>query len=363
MLYYINDSVGQQVKNGDLLTIEILSELLEAWKRNKCLIDASRDTFEIICKEEKLKGFMGPSRRKQGLRDIYKHLSFFVQLAADNDHNAKNIDGAQGRIIPIMSCYDIYFFSSNTLICENSHDYMFYYWAANYFQIADVKNTISLNTLHSNGGGSQTDYECSLYDQNKSLALVIYDNDKKYPGDTIGKTAKSIENKIAHLHSLYLWPHQISVHEIENLIPIDVLVGLKRKTHKDFLVKMAANRNDVMFESLFRYFDFKKGLAPSTLRAYKIAMTPEDFSKLTSLLAKLGAMSQNISKALRGSWDKKHIENVILGGWGDKLLQASVDYVYSNNNTYSLTPYQEIEWKSLIKDIWSIGCAQNKAVI
>lgn len=362
MLFFINESVAKLVERQDAVSLKVLSELLEAWRRNKCLIDASRSTFETLCANESLKGYVGPFKRKQGLSGIYSHISFFVQLAAKGDNTNLSFQKAKGRILTIEPYQDIYFFSTNLIICENSHDYKFYCWGANRFQDSEIKETLSLNTSRSNGGGSQMSYECDLVNSDKRLGLVIYDSDMKYINAPIGITAKSIERKMSSLHSLYLWPHRLTSHEIENLIPIEILTGLKFKQHKSFLVKMSDNKAHSMFDMLFIYFDFKKGILPSTLRAYRDELCTSDFNNVKDLLIKLGVHAEKIEKALRTRWNPKIKEDVLLGGWGDKLLQQSVDFINYNNVNTTLLSYQEIEWYSLVRDIWSIGCSHCKLI-
>lgn len=139
MLFYINESVAKLAQQGDPMCIKVLSELLEAWKRNKCLIDAKRSTFKALCDVPSLEGYKSPYSRKQGLLSIYSYLSFFIQLAAKGDNNVIKISNASGRILAIERDQDIYFFSTNKLICENSHDYEFYIWGAMCFQKDEVK--------------------------------------------------------------------------------------------------------------------------------------------------------------------------------------------------------------------------------
>lgn len=362
MLFFINDSVAKLVEEQDEVSIKVLSELLEAWKRNKCLIDASRSTFNTLCTNESLKGFIGSFKRKQGLSEIYSYISFFVQLAAKDDDDSLFIQKAQGRILKIESYQDLFFFSTNYIVCENSHDYKFYCWGANQFQKGNIKETLSLNTSRLNGGGSQISYECDLVNSDKKFALVIYDSDVKYINAPIGNTAKSIERKISSLHSPYLWSHRLASHEIENLIPIEILIGLKIKQHKSFLVKMSENKTHTMFDIFFIYFDFKKGILPSTLRAYREQLSASEFSKIKDLLVKLGVHITRIEKVLRDKWNPKIKENVLLGGWGDKLLQQSVEFVDSNYVNSTLLSYQTKEWNTLVRDIWSIGCSHRKTI-
>lgn len=358
MLYYINESVAALAQQQDQIAIKVLEELLLAWKRNKCLIDASRTTFEMLCTIERLTEYSAPFSRKQGVIPIYSNLSFFVQLAADGDNDVKNFQNAQGRILSINKDQDLFFFSTNYIICENSHDYGFYCWGANQFQDSETKRIIKLNTTRANGAGSQINYECELVNREPKFGLVIYDSDMNYNRAPIGKTAESIDKKLRSLHPNYLWSHMLSTHEIENLIPIQVLIGLRIKQHKTFLANMDKNKLEPMFDLLFKYFDFKKGFPPSTLRAYMNSLPSADFDNLISLLKKMGVRKDSIDKALKNTWSKKNKENVLLGGWGDKLLQQSLAYVNNNENTnYSLLNYQQNEWNVLVKDIWSIGCA------
>lgn len=362
MLFFINESVAKLVEEQDEASIKVLSELLEAWKRNKCLIDASRSTFNTLCANEFLKGFIGPFKRKQGLSDIYSYISFFVQLAAKNDNESLLIQKAQGRILEIEPYQDLFFFSTNYIVCENSHDYKFYCWGANQFQKKEIKETLSLNTNRSNGGGSQISYECELVHSDSKLGIVIYDSDMKYINAPIGNTAKSIERKISSLHSPYLWSHRLASHEIENLIPIDILIGLKFKQHKSFLIKMSDNKTHTMFDMFFIYFDFKKGILPSTLRAYREQLSASEFNNIIDLLVKLGVHITRIEKVLRDKWNPKKKEDVLLGGWGDKLLQQSVEFIDSNYVNSNLLSYQTKEWNTLVKDIWSIGCSHRKTI-
>lgn len=362
MLFYINESVAKLVEEQDEVSIRVLLELLEAWKRNKCLIDASRSTFNTLCANESLKGYIGPLKRKQGLSNIYSYISFFVQLAAKDDNDRLLIQKARGRILKIESYQDIFFFSTNYIVCENSHDYKFYCWGANQFQEKEIKETLSLNTSRSNGGGSQISYECELVHFESKLGLVIYDSDMKYVNAPIGNTAKSIEKRMSSLNSLYLWSHRLTSHEIENLIPIDILIALKNKQHKSFLTKMSDNKKHSMFNMFFTYFDFKKGILPSTLRAYKKQLSDSEFNEIKDLLVKLGVKITKIERELRVKWNPKIKEKVLLSGWGDNLLQQSVNFIDSNYVNTILLSYQTEEWNSLVKDIWSIGCSHCKKI-
>lgn len=359
MLFYINESVADAAVSNNPNVIVALKELLQAWRRNRCFIDGKRRTLEDLSKIEALKDFGVVAKRKQGLSSIYTCLDFFVQLAMDYAETSKNIQGAQGRIVPIVG-KDLFFFASSYLLCENIRDGELYTIGAEQYAQNDLRKLSCLNIEISNGGGHTMAYELQRFHNNRKLTLTICDSDRKYPSDKFGDTSKSIVALYNSLHSDYLWHYVIDNHEVENLIPMGIISSLKKAGRKTFLKNMKSLVGKKMFNEFFQYFDFKKGLSSPVLRALKIDYDV-DWQDLNQLLQNLGANAHDIKCALCRTYQKGVTEKYLLFGWGDDLLKESVAYMQFNNLTQkmSLLDYQKKDWINITRLVYSIGCAPS----
>ena len=106
-------------------------------------------------------------------------------------------------------------------------------------------------------------------------------------------------------------------------------------------------------------------MMPTILRSYKNILPVGEFDQMKVLLLKLGVSQKKIDDALRKTWSGKQAENVLIGGWGERLLQQAVDFVYSREclPNYDLLTYQSFEWNALSKHIWSLGCAHKNPIV
>lgn len=147
------------------------------------------------------------------------------------------------------------------LLCEDLDDTRFYFALCKEYYGIDYLNT---RNARGGGGSSTADNLEQIVNNKDSFCLCIVDSDIKYPGSKDGGTYEAIVNK-----GLISYPsyevYKLSVHEIENLIPIDIIgKHIKKKENCEFSKRLKAI--DINGDVL-KYYDIKEGIKLSVINS------------------------------------------------------------------------------------------------
>ena len=146
------------------------------------------------------------------------------------------------------------------LLCENLDDTRFYFALCKEYFGVDMINTKN----GQGGGGSSTADNLEQIVNNKDrFCLCIVDSDVRYPGCDDGGTYVAILNKHLNQHPSYE-VFKLTVHEIENLIPITIIgKHIKDKRDRELSKRLIEvdNNGDIL-----KYYDIKEGVKLSAIR-------------------------------------------------------------------------------------------------
>lgn len=355
MLFFISEEVAQQAANGDDEIIDSLYSLGYFWRTGCCLVDGSRSSLQKLADIDKLKDdYELILQQKQSVLGLYKEIDFFVVLSADDNPAAgRIIDGAEGKAVSINHFKNRIKYGLSLVLCENIRDYDFYKWGAQYFSDID-DDVFKIQSLGYNGGGAV------IVESAKHIAdlpcLAICDNDKKYPEDDEGQTLTDFRNYYLSERPLLTWMYEIKVHEIENLIPHNLLC--MAYSTKGLVNKMKGVKTNPHYGLFFSFFDFKEGFKRCTLRKMRNENVAS-YNSYLSFLRSIGVPQSKIDSTLASSFKKN--ESSLLSGLSGELLRYVVEFVCSHNLTTPvvLDDHQKDDWRNITRKMWSIGCANN----
>lgn len=357
MLFFIDESVVEAAERGDSTVLNRLEDLYHCWLRGLCIIGSSRKNFNRIIGIEKLNCYRLVEKSVQGIQSLYDDLAFFIVLTYKHKKcQSLNQYSEKIREIDIESMNGIFDLSLNFLVCENVMDYDFYCWITEQRDVYPKNNLFHLNILPFNGGGATT--VTSLKHVQKHFCLVICDSDVKYEGAQKGSTCKEVCSYVDYLYTIgvnSVWRYVLTVHEVENLIPLDIL---QRIAAKGTIKKLREIQSKIYGDTFLSYFDFKEGFKESTYRTL-YAVGNNVFANHRNLFLSIGKNEGVMKKILKRRY-KKGKDNCIVHGLGQTVLADTVNFLMNNNisaRDYSLCRYQNNDWGQISKLIWSLGCA------
>lgn len=354
MLYYIDDSVIKSAKDGvDEVVINKLKNLLYCWKNGLCHLNTSRDNYEQLSSIEGLEEFSVVQKYAQGIVSLYSQLDFFVYLV-DGASKPSSLQKWSGKytIVQIRDLDNILDIGINYFVCENVKDFDYYRWCLKEL-IPDCKNpSYCLNIIPYNGGGGST--EEALKHLERYFCVVVCDSDKRSEVDAEGGTCKDVESYIYSVHRNNLWYYRLTVHEIENLIPLAFLEKVTAKGQIKRLKQISEHPNGDMY---LQYFDFKEGFKESDLRRIK-AKSISIFQNYKKLFLYVGIKKAILQKYLNRKYAPNRADEAIIPGFGKNLLDLTIAYFSTNVVVpYSFASYQLTDLNKITNMMWSLGCA------
>lgn len=222
-----------------------------------------------------------------------------------------------------------------------------------------------LNPKH--GGGGRTE-ECIRNELNhQKIGVAVIDTDVRFPGDVIDeestlKKCQVVENEIKDFTIFHL--HKLNVHEIENILPFEIMLGLD--WNLDNKVKMEYLINSPDAENIMRYYDIKSGIRSRSKNKDKIRDVHDTSSHIHQFACKCfkiqnpGKKDHDFIAHLNNT--DENFASIGLGRPLDKvinILKNDLDKLY----TATLMDFQRSEWEQLGKTLYSYGVARSNEPI
>lgn len=357
MLFFIDDSVVEAAEKGTTAVLKKLNDLFYCWEKGLCIIGCSRKNLIKLCKIKGIGNYQLVLSASQGIQSLYADLDFFIYLIyGENKGHSLGEFSDKYRELEITSFRGILDMSLNFIVCENVTDYSFYIWLTEQSIRSLQCRSYRLNVLPFNGGGSTT--VASLKYIQNHFCLVICDSDVKYEGCKHGDTYRSIKDCVSNLEFMgkkTVWMYVLSVHEAENLVPLDLLEHVSQKN----VIKKIRTIFSKEYGSIFlSFFDLKEGFKESTYRMLKNTDN-EVFQKYERILIESGKTKFYLNNLLRRKYEKGK-DNCIVCGLGKEILSKAVMYMENNDvspDNYKVENYQSADWNEISRKIWSLGCA------
>lgn len=359
MIFYISEEITEDLNTDDASLINGLQSLADGRRCGKIEIIGNRNTLQKISEYSHLSStargvYERLFEKCTTSRSLLDNVEIYVDVKKNVEAPTKE-EAGNGQVkisVPIKwigeNKLEVH---PPILLCENLDDCNFYKYFGDYYKKEKRILGIDLNFEKQNGGGATT---CNVFEdimtENKKLCLCIVDSDKKYCGcQSLGQTAKSVEDRFNRKNTPIVDLHILTCHEAENLIPLTVLGEIYDIDEINEVLEKST-------DDCWKYIDFKEGLPAFKLKNH----LNEDFKNY---------WTNNIPR-----WDKdcltcKHkcdeeCTKNVYSGFGDNVLKTSVDEFFSKNSTQKVSekirePYVSL-WSEIGRLIFSWGVVGEK---
>lgn len=310
-------------------------------------------------------------KRMSGVRDAYvvldkiyhkystltcpRAISYYIKVGMDNGE--KEIDD-KGREFATVS-YRYFTDSQNTQACnlvsEDYNDCDFYKIVLEHFK-KEMECNMTCRFEYCSGSGERiVRHLQDLLFTKKQITLCIVDSDKKYKAQKISANStcgkcKKIGRKIPTYKFMAL-----EVHEIENLIPLNIVDELQWtadcQTNKDAFDYL---RYNAQTEELLPFFDIKNGIVKD-----KLLMDDNEYRgyakscyEMNPLLKVNGDFDSYLSGMPDGATVYPHLRKGLL----KKFLEYSKDH---RDREMELLEFQMKAWSKIGQEMLNMGCSRN----
>ena len=283
MIIYIDKSIAEHGKHAEL-TIEeetMFTELACAHRRGYCYLCGDVDSIDWLkqCLDIYRKGIY---RKHAEMGTLLNAVQTLIVISYDEHPTLPTIIKDKARVISIEQAINFRLNEQCVLLGEFLYDCDFYKLVAARYMHAkrDTMKGISLSLRDVSGGGvtSNKVLEKSVSEE-YHLTLCLADSDTKhgvterYPNDPAkGDTANNLLNSKDALHAMGLGNlfemYCLTVHEVENLIPISVLDNIANKEVIEMRPGVAYLKKlqEANQEEAILFYDFKNGNNIESLR-------------------------------------------------------------------------------------------------
>ncbi len=346
--------------SGKLNTDKIssLTNLLLSSKHGYHLIFSSRNFFDRILSSDEFSPFL----KSVAVRDranltfnyeLLKHINIFIQVDFESLLDPYSIEKGSQHIIMLSYRYFIESLSiaPTALLTENISDYRLFKIIT---QLYMKKNNFLLNYNFKNehGGGSAIK---SVFDESKSvnrLCLCLLDNDKKHPkgakGTTIGAFPINYFLLVNTVKAL-----DIDVHEIESLIPMDIIEEVLYENNESSILSFNILKKIMINDPTTKYyFDHKKGFTVNKI--YELETHGTYWVPLLSPFVKNTCFSDEHCTC--------KVKCMAINCFGEGIYPQSINKMekLSLKKIEKILNELEIKWDQIGKELFSWGCASKK---
>lgn len=270
MIFLINDEFVPVVLAGELSDAEVraLGRLCDSHASGSHLLFCSIDVADSLSKSVQL------SQSDRGVfKSILGNYSYYVaqvdmvavHVNIFRESSVERIE-ADGRVsinLPLSYLNQVSIQMGVNVFFEHTDDEAIY--KAVLARIGEDKRLsgVRLGMVPRGGGGSNTYkfFRASL--EHGEISVSIVDSDKKTPlKPDVGQTAKNVIRVIGGdivRHQVFHAVHVIDVHEVENLIPMEVYSSV---CGEGAMLRGLGSLYEAGKKDVFLYFDYKKGLRP-----------------------------------------------------------------------------------------------------
>lgn len=270
MLYYIDESCVEALSNGDREAAEFLEQLVIHRRKCKNMLLATRKVFDELSKSENLAGFAREyyrilRNRSSENKLILEKASKYYRVVSGYTGNQKiEENGRECILLSVKEGNNADFTDKSILLVESNDDIAFYSLIGKYYlQNKGIQN-MRISFQSEIGGGDTTGIRlASIIDERQRTCLCIADSDMRYCGAKNGGTLEKILTVTKDREQIYYEVYALKMHEIENLIPIELLELVCKEIPdacegirflKKLLIIDCSNNSPVY------YFDYKKGI-------------------------------------------------------------------------------------------------------
>ncbi|CAD5979241.1 hypothetical protein [Planktothrix rubescens] len=345
MLINIHQSVFD---NNDIWdkpeTIPALENLANAVREGKHLVISDRETLKIITKCQDLSKTTRAIYTKlyyelSKLRSYLSVVTRYIEITDLLEPVLSSLSDQEVIQVPLKFFENTQSIQKTILLCENSSDTSFYKTIARVYVIWKWKNTYIKNNMglvglefEPRGGGGNTiniEYD-NIQKTTKYFCLCILDSDRIAPEGKLGSTAAQIDqNKNQSSQFFRTKVLILDVHEIENLIPNSILLGIcSGDKQREDALKRIQKLQEIRGDQIKHFLDIKEG----TLM-YKIfdSTNPKDKLFWESHVLEINRILKCIDDDCLADWKcnktKSNCQCQISLGFGKNTLDNTIKYL------------------------------------
>lgn len=270
MLYYIDESCVEALSSGDREAAEFLEQLVMHRRKCKNMLLATRKVFDELSKSENLAGFAREyyrilRNRSSENKLILEKASKYYKVVSGYTGNQKiEENGRECILLSVKEGNNADFTDKSILLVESNDDIEFYALIGKYYlQNRGIQN-MRISFQNEIGGGDTTSIRlANIIDERQRTCLCIADSDMRYCGAKNGGTLEKILAVAESREQIYYEVYALKMHEIENLIPIELLESVCKEipdAHEGIQLLKKLLRIDSSNNSPVYYFDYKKGI-------------------------------------------------------------------------------------------------------
>lgn len=336
MVFELTDSLKNDAVINDAIMRQSLHNLFLGYEEGNLLLSASQELLDFLYNG------LNDTLSRRVINYLNNHINSHYDVLWKTKVVLENPNYDDHEI-------DICFFKQSSaiqppiILCENLNDTKFYFaLCREYF------GDIYINTKNGRGGGGSSiaDNLEDIINKCDRFCLCIVDSDVKYPGAPDGGTYAAIMNKNLPVLSTYCI-FKLSVHEIENLIPIDFFC----KHISDKRIKKVAIRLNSIDKQgdIIKYYDFKEGI-----KLIKIETDPDYYKFAEMIYNRLKKPSE-----IKGF--DRYLPAIKKGLVFSPITPSALDYFIKTKikPRFVYCDYLRTEWNEIRKHIVTFLCARQ----
>lgn len=316
-------------------TIPALENLANAVREGKHLVISDRETLKIITQCQDLSKttraiYTMLYNKFSELRSYLSVVTRYIEITDLLEPALSSLSDQEVIQVPLKFFENTQSIQKTILLCENSSDTSFYQTIARVYLIWKNAN-IKLEYEPRGGGGNTIDTEYdNIQKTTKYFCLCILDSDRIAPEGKLGSTAAQIDqNKNQSSQFFRTKVLILDVHEIENLIPNSILLGIcSGDKQREEALKRIEKLQQIRGNQIKHFLDIKEG----TLM-YKIfdSTNPKDKLFWESHVLEINRILKCIDDDCLADWKcnktKSNCQCQISLGFGKNTLDNTIKYL------------------------------------
>lgn len=366
-IYFIDRSIEREFETRALSMDEDLffHDLAAAYRRGDCYLCGDLASLDILCQKQtglpqNIYQFIKSRHLENGAAMNAVQLVFVLTYQKDPSLSflpkvLQNESKCHFIHVPTAINKSWRLFTGCCLLTENLDDIEFYSFIAKYYCLKRHIPHRRISFHRESGGGSTI---CDVFEkcmvQDKVPVLCLVDSDRKHGtttafpnnpaiGNTLGNVQKKVKKLAAQgiLPPLHLFP--LHVHEIENLVPIQLLQKLHQESHPDMQLGLARvmQLQNIKNGEPVLYYDYKKGF-PYIKSAPQRAYWKE-------ILLELGGKPSSMPPQDKPKQDTECSDDLFFPPLNKNLLNHVLKVIQSAEGD---TILQSLQIDDYLKSIW-----------
>lgn len=316
-------------------TIPALENLANAVREGKHLVISDRETLKIIANCQDLSKttraiYTMLYNKFSELRSYLSVVTRYIEITDLLEPALSSLSDQEVIQVPLKFFENTQSIQKTILLCENSSDTSFYQTIARVYLIWKNAN-IKLEYEPRGGGGNTIDTEYdNIQKTTKYFCLCILDSDRIAPEGKLGSTAAQIDqNKNQSSQFFRTKVLILDVHEIENLIPNSILLGIcSGDKQREEALKRIEKLQQIRGNQIKHFLDIKEGML-----MYKIfdSNNPKDKLFWESHVLEINIILKCIDDDCLADWKcnktKSNCQCQISLGFGKNTLDNTIKYL------------------------------------